>query len=779
MVNSDPSSSELDDRAPLTDLVEHRTTAPAGPPTPAPVDAGAIHMPRTPETTVIGSTPPGPVRRARHSWSGDRRSRSRSPLRPQSMFWEVPPATSRPVRGQVLTSSEGRQEVTLEIPIDVSMLETATPSTVLAITIRLHPYDGVTADYAASLLVGRDFLLSTPCIGCKKCGHAISNGSLEVGTLDTGAATRQEDVGSDSPTEGDLLYAAQVAEQAYRLPPRAQPVLTDYGHLPLALIPQVHSKSGASTGYSGGLPCHYRSVFLFQWGPWQDLALPGHSLPTCAPLVERSPNFMDRQERRRRRQSKRPCQLNRLYTDIDLEPEVVTISPDRDAPAAATTETSVAVESSRHPSSMYGLPTQPAGGEYWVEPFGPPSAEAQLTPNEIQRLKFIRWKTRHPPPTTVYLRPYLRESAGPSSSHETSFAGLGCAAIMTKATGQPLDTNPCPASVKPSNAHAETTTRPRRRAKHVSRPAKKQHQGVELCTDGESESSPSTLSSFSDELGEFPSEMTVGNLVLRSVRPLPPPATHAASSMATGMAPADATAASTPATEASGASGSQTDDPLGRTPLPRRRPAQVANEEIAEGITPAGISYQLPKPVPKKRPAQAGLSSQGSSAPPSPTQTTVSKEPSTLNSDCADPQEVITSTALETQPPVQDTVVTTVPLPTTSTSDARGQTHPPETVKRTKKTTTSKGDATIRGPTQPPKKKRGPKSKNGPKPRPAQTADVYDPDYKPDPASRPKRRSKWLNIGLDETSVETPGHRGFDFGQCWVHADPDVGLIRA
>ncbi|CAE7802484.1 unnamed protein product [Symbiodinium sp. CCMP2592] len=142
MANSDPSSSELDDRAPLTDLVEAPTTAPAGPPTPAPVDAGGIHVPRTPETAVIGSTPPGPVRRARHSRSGDRRSRSRSPLRPHSMFWEVPPATSRPVRGQVLTSSEGRQEVTLEIPIDVSMLETATPSTVLAITIRLHPYDG-------------------------------------------------------------------------------------------------------------------------------------------------------------------------------------------------------------------------------------------------------------------------------------------------------------------------------------------------------------------------------------------------------------------------------------------------------------------------------------------------------------------------------------------------------------------------------------------------------------------------------------------------------------
>ncbi|CAE7641710.1 unnamed protein product [Symbiodinium sp. CCMP2592] len=506
-----------------------------------------------------------------------------------------------------------------------------------------------------------------------------------------------------------------------------------------------------------------------QWGLWQDLALPGHCLPTCAPLVQRGPNSMDRQERRRRRQSKRPCQLNRLYTDIELEPEVVTISPYKEAPAdrttarlsgrategvsPATTETSVAVESSRHPSSVYGLPTQPAGGEYWVEPFGPPSAEAQLTPNEVQRLKFIRWKTRHPPPTTVYLRPYLRESAGPSSSHETSFAGLGCAAIMTKATGQPLDANPCPASMKPSNAHEETTTRPRRRAKHASRPAKKQHQGVELCTDGESESSPSTLSSFSDELGEFPSEMTVGSLVLRLVRPLPPPTTLAASSMATGMAPVDATfTASTPATEASGASGSKTEDPLGRTPLPRRRPAQVANEEIAEGITPAGIPYQLPKPVPKKRPAPAGLSSHGPSAPPSPPQTSVSKEPSTLNSDCADPQEVISTTAPETQPPVQDTVVTTVPLPT-STSDERRQTHP---LKRTKKTTTSKGDATTRGPTQPPKKKRGPKSKIGPKPRPAQTADVYDPDYKPDPASRPKRRSKWLNIGLDETSVETP-----------------------
>ncbi|CAE7801809.1 unnamed protein product [Symbiodinium sp. CCMP2592] len=505
------------------------------------------------------------------------------------------------------------------------------------------------------------------------------------------------------------------------------------------------------------LPRSRSSFSGSQWGPWQDLALPGHSLPTCAPLVQRSPNSMDRQERRRRRQSKRPCQLNRLYTDIELEPEVVTISPDREAPAAATTETSVAVESSRHPSSVYGLPTQPAGGEYWVEPFGPPSAEAQLTPNEVQRLKFIRWKTRHPPPTTVYLRPYLRESAGPSSSHETSFAGLGCAAIMTKATGQPLDANPCPASMKPSNAHEETTTRPRRRAKQASRPAKKQHQGVELCTDGESESSPSTLSSFSDELGEFPSEMTVGSLVLRSVRPLPPPTTLAASSMATGMAPVDATfTASTPATEASGASGSKTEDPLGRTPLPRRRPAQVANEEIAEGITPAGIPYQLPKPVPKKRPAAAGLSSHGPSAPPSPPQTSVSKAPSTLNSDCADPQEVITTTAPETQPPVQDTVVTTVPLPTTSTSDERRQTHPPETVKRTKKTTTSKGDATTRGPTQPPKKKRGPKSKIGPKPRPAQTADVYDPDYKPDPASRPKRRSKWLNIGLDETPVETP-----------------------
>ncbi|CAE7802495.1 unnamed protein product [Symbiodinium sp. CCMP2592] len=521
------------------------------------------------------------------------------------------------------------------------------------------------------------------------------------------------------------------------------------------------------------LPRSRSSFSGSQWGLWQDLALPGHSLPTCAPLVQRGPNSMDRQERRRRRQSKRPCQLNRLYTDIELEPEVVTISPDREAPAdrttarlsgrategvsPATTETSVAVESSRHPSSVYGLPTQPAGGEYWVEPFGPPSAEAQLTPNEVQRLKFIRWKTRHPPPTTVYLRPYLRESAGPSSSHETSFAGLGCAAIMTKATGQPLDANPCPASMKPSNAHEETTTRPRRRAKHASRPAKKQHQGVELCTDGESESSPSTLSSFSDELGEFASEMTVGSLVLRSVRPLPPPTTLAASSMATGMAPVDATfTASTPATEASGASGSKTEDPLGRTPLPRRRPAQVANEEIAEGITPAGIPYQLPKPVPKKRPAPAGLSSHGPSAPPSPPQTSVSKEPSTLNSDCADPQEVITTTAPETQPPVQDTVVTTVPLPTTSTSDERKQTHPPEKVKRTKKTTTSKGDATTRGPTQPPKKKRGPKSKIGPKPRPAQTADVYDPDYKPDPASRPKRRSKWLNIGLDETPVETP-----------------------
>ncbi|CAE7294149.1 unnamed protein product [Symbiodinium sp. CCMP2592] len=86
--------------------------------------------------------PMGPARRARRSRGGDQHSRSRSPLRPHSMFWEVPPTTTRPVRGQVLTSSEGRQEVTLEIPIDVSMLATATPSTVLAITIRLHPYDG-------------------------------------------------------------------------------------------------------------------------------------------------------------------------------------------------------------------------------------------------------------------------------------------------------------------------------------------------------------------------------------------------------------------------------------------------------------------------------------------------------------------------------------------------------------------------------------------------------------------------------------------------------------
>ncbi|CAE7564681.1 Pol [Symbiodinium sp. CCMP2592] len=256
-------------------------------------------------------------------------------------------------------------------------------------------------------------------------------------------------------------------------------------------------------------------------------------------------------------------------------------------------------------------PILPSRAEYFYNPFLKPTHDGmRLTQAENQSLRYVAWKGARPP-NTVYLRPLLREILADSdkakegvdgapvdANASTSFSALGCAQIMKAARGEEPSSSGHGAA-----AAVESSKKLTRSRSDTAMPSgiSRQKQTTTIISDDESRSS---LSTFSDELGEFPSEVTVGDLVLRSVRPLPPKlATTAQDPERSSAPPADPDTTNAAPAETPSMPPTTQADPWGRAPLPRRRLSSDKMEPAGEGFTSAGMVYQLPKKVPKKRPA--------------------------------------------------------------------------------------------------------------------------------------------------------------------------------